>query len=207
VSDEQPPTGGGAGTPDQLKHAKDLQAARAAESTVVQASATKWQAGTAALLALVTGAVGVGLRDTLTPLEPAFSVAVGVLMLAALASSITAALLGLYSAIGLPKLAKTATPVDPEEGHARAKAEWRTLRTSIALTVFALVVFVVAMALTWWAPSQPAGDLARVSDTANTVCGHADVNGSELIVTTSNGAVHIVQMAEITSWKLVSSCP
>jgi hypothetical protein len=207
MSDGRAPTGGRAGTAAELALAKQLQATRAAEGNLVQASASKWQAGTAALLALVTGAVGVGLRTTLITLEPAFAVAIGVLMLVALVMSITAALLGLYAAIGLPRLIKTAPPTDPEANHRHVKTEWKMLLASITMTVVALVVLLIAMTLTWWAPAQPAGDLARIVAGTTTVCGNANVNGTELIVTAPDGSVRIVQMSAITSWKRVTACP
>jgi uncharacterized membrane protein YadS len=87
------------------------------------------------------------------------------------------------------------------------KTEWKMLIASITMTVVALVVFLVAMTLTWWAPAQPDGDLARIVAGTTTVCGNADVNGTELIVTAPDGSVYTVQMSAITSWKRVTTCP
>jgi hypothetical protein len=201
------PVGGGAGTPDQLAQTKAWISERAAEVKLIQASASKWQTGTAALLALVTGAVGVGLRSTVIELDPDYSVSVGLLMLGALIFSIIAALLGLYAAVGLPRLVKTSAPVQPNANHQHARVERRMLFGSIGVTVVALLLFVVALTVTWWAPSRPAGNLALVKTSTASTCGYADLNNDQLIITSPNGVIKLVKLTDLKRWKLVNSCP
>ena len=74
------PASGGAGTPGALANAKAVGLARQQELDAVRSSAAKWQGGLAGLLALVTGAIGFGLRDELRALDATYAVAVGVLL-------------------------------------------------------------------------------------------------------------------------------
>lgn len=92
------PASGGAGTPAALAEAASL--ARDNELAAVRASAGKWQGGLAGLLALVTGAVGLGLRSELRALDGGYALGVGLLLSASLGCVVIALMLALSASGG-----------------------------------------------------------------------------------------------------------
>lgn len=199
------PASGGAGTPGALANAKAVGLARQQELDAVRSSAAKWQGGLAGLLALVTGAIGFGLRDELRALDATYAVAVGVLLSLSLLGALVALLLALHASGGMPRLVTTKS-APPDLAHRDAKTAAARLRTAIFLAIGSLVVFTVANWVHGVAPKPPI-DPATVTSSTTTACGTTEIAGDYVLVTTKDGRVVPLPLNSVQTWVTTNRCP
>jgi len=154
------PLGGGAATPAQREHAREVMAISADQLTNVRAAAGRWQAGLAGL----TGTIAIfGLvrgRDDVAGLPSGWGVGYGVCLALALVCSIAGGVLAMRSAFGLPRVLRTSdTSLRrwSDAGEARRSAE--LLRVAIWLTVASIGFVAGALGIAWYASSGTATDV------------------------------------------------
>lgn len=200
------PSGGRAAEPAEREAAQAALAARSGALTLVRESAGKWQAGLAALIGLGTGAVGLGVRDTLVKLEQPYALLIGALLIAAFVAAFAAALCALYAGAGMPTSVRTSA-LDAA-GHRAAKAAAMALRAGIALTCLSVFALAAATWLTWFSPERAStASVATVSTTEGPLCGSVEVESEHLLVTEPEAErVHVVALADVEGWEAVDAC-
>lgn len=199
------PETGRAATPAELSATKAAVAARENGLATVRASAAKWQAGLGALVGVVTGSVGLGVRDTLRAMDEAWAIGLAVLLTAAFIAAFVATLLALRASGGLPRLVKTVTGREDDD-HMTAKSAARFLKAAIWVTSGAVLALLGALWMSWFAPAA-AEPVAVVEALSRKACGTTNIVGEYLIMTASDGSVQVFDLSEVTKWEKLSRCP
>ncbi|MFT4215803.1 MAG: hypothetical protein QM619_01260 [Micropruina sp.] len=199
------PDSGRAGTQGELNSTKAAVMARGGELAAVRASAAKWQAGLSALVGVITGTVGIGIRDVLRAIDPWWATALAVLLTAAFLAAFVATLLALWAGGGMPRLVRTVTAREDDD-HVTAKSAARSLKTAIWVTSGAVLTLVGALWVCWFAPPS-ADPVAIVETQREKVCGTTETVDGRLLVTVGRASVHVIDVADITRWEKVSRCP
>lgn len=198
------PTSGRAGTPGELAAAKAAVAARRGGPAAVRASAGRWQAGLSALVGAVTGVLGIGVRDTLQSIQPAFALVLASLLTVSFVAAFAGTLLALQAGGGVPRLVKTTTAADDDD-HLTAKSAARSLRIAILATSLAVLTLLGSLWVSWFAPiPEPA--LAVIETRDQSSCGTTEIVGGQLFVTAETGSVHVMDPAEIIRWDATDRC-
>ncbi|WP_329282296.1 hypothetical protein [Streptomyces sp. NBC_01451] len=203
---------GPAPTAAQVRRARSLRRALERELGRVREVAVAWRNGLGALLA---GLIGFGLirgRSDVGQLAPGWSVAAGVMLVAALSVGAVGAFCLLRAAHGRPYARRlsatgdaTGRPVEVED-HDEALASARVLRAGITLTCLCTVLLVTAVGVTWYAPPRdPPGLMIRQGTT--TLCGEVVSVRRGKVVVKIDGVAMTVDLSRAESVTPVASCP
>lgn len=200
------PLGGGDASVDELRQAESIIEARAGELELTRSAAGKWQAGLAALLAIVTGVSFTSISDQIRNLESPGSIVAASTLAATFVTAATALFLALRAAGGLPSLVGTAA-LDGA-AHRSAKSSANSLKAAIWLSMVTLLVFMASVGILWFWPQAAKDQLSMVTVGSESWCGTTDpIVGSTLVIIEPGGKVHVVDLGRIVSWSHVDRCP
>jgi hypothetical protein len=202
------PLGGGAATPAQRQHARDVLAASADQLANVRAAAGRWQAGLAGL----TGTIAIfGLvrgRDDVAGLPGGWGVAYGICLALAVGFSVAGGVLAMRSAFGLPRVLRTSA-ADltrwSDAGEARRSAA--LLRVAVWLTVLSIGSLAAALGIAWYASSQNTTDVLVHERSGGEDCGKlVRLSDGILVLDTDTGRrrLSVVSLDGIAG---TNSCP
>jgi hypothetical protein len=160
--------------------AEQSQELRDTELERVRKTAENWRTGLAGLLALITTVSVVKGRDTITDLALLWKVLVGVFLLLALISAAVGAYYALRSAYGWPE--RVPTGQLRKWRYQRSEDAVADLKKSRNLTFVTLALLALAIAATWYGPTDPPA-FVNASWGEQAVCGELiDSNETELLI-------------------------
>jgi hypothetical protein len=205
-----------AGSPAQPRDRRAAKATRellADELSRVRASALAWRNGLGALLA---GLIGFGLikgRSDVTQLNRNAAVIVGVLLLAALVSGSTAAVLLMRAAHGRPWAVAVGHVIDSAAEDpamagrlAEADASARSLSRGVVLSFLCTALLCAAVGLTWYGPAKDKPRIEVRSANGTLQCGEVvSVAAGRLTLKTPQGQI-VVDLTRADGLRAVESC-
>ncbi|MEU6090724.1 hypothetical protein ABZ865_28735 [Streptomyces sp. NPDC047085] len=199
-------------TAAQLRRARSVRRALERELPRVREVAVAWRNGLGAILAGLVGFSLIKGRSDVGQIAPGWSVAAGLLLLAALVVGGAGALGLLRAAHGRPYARwlsgtddATGRPLEVED-HEEALASARFLRTGIVLTCLCTALLVTAVGVTWYAPPKdPPGLLIRQGGTS--VCGEVVSARRGTVELKVDGVATTVDLSKADSVTPVASCP
>ena len=157
------------------------------------------------MVGVVTGAVGIGVRETLRAIQPGYAIVLAVMLTVAFLLACTAVLMALRASGGMPRLVKT-LDVRSDEDHVSAVAAAWSLKAAIWATGGALLALLASLWISWFAPAR-AELVAVVGTAAETVCGTVELADDRLVVSANDGTVRVVDLSEVTRWERADRCP
>jgi hypothetical protein len=215
-----------------LEEEKELRASAATQLADVRKAAESWRNGLAGFLAILVAVFFIKGKSSFDDIDGGGWKA---LLAALLLVSATLALYGAYRALraafGTPRddylgevsplfrLLHRTTPRDIYRygtvsawHHASARTAVGDLRQAKVATVFSLIAFGAAAAITWYAPGPPAPAFVsatyRTGGATTTACGKAvDSPAGMLWVKPASGAVQKIPLKAAESVKVVAGCP
>lgn len=149
------PQGGGAATPDDLAAARDVVASSAAQLENVRSAAARWQAGLLGLTGTITIFGLVKGADDVTALAHGWAIAYGCCLAGALVASVTAGVVAMRAAFGLPRVVSTSAwvPSARSDG-SEAQRSATLLRVAIGTTVLSVLLVAATLGVAWYAPTS-----------------------------------------------------
>ncbi|MFE3327949.1 hypothetical protein [Streptomyces sp. NPDC059176] len=172
----------------------------------VRETAKAWRNGLAGLLVALTGFGLVKGRSDVGQLAAPWAVAVGLLLLAALAVGSLGAAALLRAAHGFPtwvSAAELAAPVRIE--HEEARRSVRALRVGVVGTGACAMFLISAVALTWYGPAK-GNPVLEVREHGTATCGEVEeLRAGVLTLRTRSGSVDI-PLAGADGIRAVESC-
>jgi hypothetical protein len=198
---------GPAATVADLRRVQARQELLRSELGRVRAAAAAWRTGLAGLLVALTGFSLVKGRAEVGELAYGWSVAVGILLAAAIVTGVCAALAILRAAHGRPRIADVSRlPPAVVLDHDEALASARALRAGIVLALLCGALLVTAVATTWYGPPA-AGASVKVTTPAGVTCGSSlRVDGQSLIVRTGDGEIRL-PLSSVSNVSATKTCP
>jgi hypothetical protein len=198
-------------TAAQLRRARSVRRALERELPRVREVAVAWRNGLGAILAGLVGFSLIKGRSDVGQIAPGWSVAAGLLLLAALVVGGAGALGLLRAAHGRPYARwlsgtddATGRPLEVED-HEEALASARFLRTGIVLTCLCTALLVTAVGVTWYAPPKdPPGLLIRQG--ATSLCGEVVSARRGTVELKVDGVATTVDLSRADSVTPVASC-
>jgi hypothetical protein len=198
-------------TAAQLRRARSVRRALGRELPRVREVAVAWRNGLGAILAGLVGFSLIKGRSDVGQIAPGWSVAAGLLLLAALVVGGAGALGLLRAAHGRPYARwlsgtddATGRPLEVED-HEEALASARFLRTGIVLTCLCTALLVTAVGVTWYAPPKdPPGLLIRQG--ATSLCGEVVSARRGTVELKVDGVATTVDLSRADSVTPVASC-
>jgi hypothetical protein len=228
----EPLRSAGEAGPLALEEEKELRASAATQLADVRKAAESWRNGLAGFLAILVAVFFIKGKSSFDDIDGGGWKA---LLAALLLVSATLALYGAYRALraafGTPRddylgevsplfrLLHRTTPRDIYRygtvsawHHASARTAVGDLRQAKVATVFSLIAFGAAAAITWYAPGPPAPAFVsatyRTGGATATACGKAvDSPAGMLWVKPASGAVQKIPLKAAESVKVVAGCP
>ncbi|MFY1632868.1 hypothetical protein ACN27F_06185 [Solwaraspora sp. WMMB335] len=195
-------------TADDLRIAQDRDRLLRTELPRVQQAAAAWRNGLGALLVALVGFGLIKGRGDIGQLATGWAAAVGVLLLTALLSGTTGALLLIRAAHGRPAITSVRELSSSRAAdHVEALASATALRRGIAATLGCTLLLVAAVGTTWYGPERAKPALGVLTD-AGVVCGTPiRLNpGGLLVLKTGSGEVTVDLTSAITI-AAVDKCP
>lgn len=196
---------GGNASPADLEALTSLRTNAGNRLTIVRTRAEKWLGGITALTGLLTTAIVIQGPQSATDLPEDWRIAVGILILLALAALVVGVYNAYQSAYGDPtKLDEI--PEQPISTLAQrlqrsrqkgADAAMRQLSTAVAATILAVALLATAIALTWFAPAESSSDKDSVCLTFENKP-IAELPGDRITITTLTAGVALADRAEAT---------
>ncbi|MEV0794102.1 hypothetical protein [Kribbella sp. NPDC050459] len=201
------PAAGRAATPADLRRAQQLDAMRRTELLRVRTAATQWRNGLAGLLVALIGFSLVKGRSDISELASGAAVAVGLLLLLALAAGASGALYLLRAANGRPSVVQVSTlPPGPIADHREAQDAARALRRGIALSLTCAALLTAAVATTWYGPAKDQPMVELTTDSA-VLCGAViRIDDGQVTLRTSAGE-RLIELGKLRAMRAVGSCP
>lgn len=199
--------------PDSPATAEDLRAAeilatwRREEPSRVRASAGKWQAGLAAVLALVTTVLVFRGPETLAGLDRTSTTLVVALTLAGVGASVAGLVLSLLAAHGLPVRQSNPSTAWILGWDARqARTSLRSLYWAIGFSLAGGALFAAAAAVSYLEPRSP-GQVVWVELSNGTpACGPLVRADSDHVVLTIDGVPHSFSTSRVESMEIRDGC-
>lgn len=194
-------------TPADLRAAQERELLLRTELPRVRQASLAWRNGLGGLLAALVGFSLVKGQSDIGRLAPAWAVAVGFLLLAAMLAGATGALLLIRAANGRPSV----TPVHgllprPAADHVEALASATALRRGIGLTLACTTLLAAAVGTTWYGPTKDQPRL-RISTPEGTACGSVRrIDHGSIVLNTSAGEV-TVDLSAASAIEPVTTCP
>jgi hypothetical protein len=194
-----------------LRDEEEFNKAATTQLANTRKTAENWKNGLAGLLTLVTTVLFIKGKSTISEFTPGWRIAVGVLLLAALAVSVWGTWLGLRAAYGTPKIVR-AQDVAEHGG----LTGWRLdqtqstiddLNVARILAVLALCLVAAVFAFSWWTRKAPPAYVS-VTQASSTYCGELtrfDYGTLDLRLDSNHSLTFAVQ--DIDGLRVVSSCP
>jgi hypothetical protein len=175
----------------------------------VRSAAEKWAVSLGGVLALFGTVLVVKGRQDIALLVTEWQVAIGLLLLTALALAVAAALYAAYAAQGTPKdvVWPSGDKLRRYE-HEQAKLAKRRLKCSRILTLGAVLVLAAAVGGTWFGTPKPTAvpKVLAVPQQGVAACGPVQRDGGgELFVGTGRARVVLGQLTELVV--PVTTCP
>ena len=158
------PLEGHASDPTKLDRAEALRKAKANTLPRVREAAGKWQAGLAALLAVVSGLSIASLGDDIRELKTNPARWAAGLVAVSLALAVAATLRALRASGGMPRLVKATDFLAGDIDHDDAAKAASDLQWAIRLTLVAIATYGAAVAVTWFGDRDASGPTHVVID-------------------------------------------
>lgn len=197
-------------SPGELVRAKALRAARNDELSVVRVAAGKWQAGLAGLLGVVTGSTVLTIGESISSMEAGWAIVTAAVVGFSVLSAVVSIYLALRASGGTPKPRLTKSFDPSVESHVEARSVAADLGIAITVGMVSLVLFAVAVTLTWFAPAGDSGSdgVLLVVTQDGVLCGIPEFGAGNLLVLTDAGGQSLqVFGAEIASLAVLEKCP
>lgn len=173
-----------------------------AELALTRGRATSWAKGIGALLAAGLTFSLVKGRSELTDLAPGFAVAVGVLLIAAIAVATVAVYFLLSAAYG------RLGDVPPETtDHTLAVQTMDDLRSGLRWAVLGVVVLLLSVGVTWFGPAADGPSLQVVHAGGTSWCGEPIRTDGGILTLEVDGQEVQLDLAEVAQLLPLASCP
>jgi hypothetical protein len=193
-------------TPAHLRAAQERQRLLSSELPRVRAAATAWRNALAGLLTALVGFSLIKGRSDVSELSRPWAMAVGVLLLVALAAGAVGALSLIRAANGQPSVASVRDLLPRGAAdHIEALSSAAALRRGIGLTLTCAVMLVAAVGTIWYGPDRDEPGL-QVTTSAGTACGSVvRLDRGSLVLKTNAGEVTI-DLTQASTMKPIATC-
>ncbi|MGH3898685.1 MAG: hypothetical protein ACRDTA_10620 [Pseudonocardiaceae bacterium] len=200
------PRPGPPATPQDLRRAQYRDRVIRTELSRVRTAAVAWRNGLGTLLAGLVGFSLIKGRSDVSTLAGTAAVAVGILLLLALAAGAAGAFKLLRAAHGRPSVIPVEElPPEVVAQHIEALDAARNLRRGIVATTLCAGLLVSAVAITWYGPPR-ANPMLRLKTQENTQCGAVVRLGSGAVVLATAQGEQTIPLQAIQTIAPVAEC-
>ncbi|MGW1215286.1 hypothetical protein ACWD5F_37230 [Streptomyces sp. NPDC002499] len=194
-------------TAADLYHAQERRQLLTTELQRVRETAAAWRNGLGGLLVGLVGFSLIKGRSDVGQLAGDWAIAVGCVLLLALATGGLGAFRLIRAAHGRPALTEVRDLAPgPLAEHTEALDSVRSLASGVRLAATCALLLVAAVGMTWYGPEKESPSL-EITTPSGPICGTTvRVAAGRLVLKTSGGEV-TVDLTKVTTLKAVTACP